>query len=43
MRDVSRVIVGIQMLKNFEGKSHKILRLWAHEIARVFGDRLVYE
>jgi dynein heavy chain len=41
MRDVSKVFQGLyQADKNFyEGKEH-ILKLWAHEVLRVFNDRL---
>ena len=41
MRDVSKVFQGLyQADKNFyEGKEH-IIKLWAHEVLRVFADRL---
>jgi dynein heavy chain, axonemal len=41
MRDVSKVFQGLyQADKNFyEGKEH-IVKLWAHEVCRVFQDRL---
>jgi dynein heavy chain len=42
LRDLSRVIQGIQMLSNFEqGSANKLIRMWVHEIARVFSDRLI--
>ena len=32
---------GIQMMKTFEhGKKGKMVRLWVHECARIFSDRL---
>lgn len=41
LRDVSRVMNGIQMMKNFEhGSKKKLVRLWVHECGRVFSDRL---
>lgn len=44
LRDLSRVIQGIQMAKREElTDSKKVVRLWVHEIARVFADRLVNE
>jgi len=41
MRDISKVFQGLYLAeKNFyEGKEH-IIKLWAHEILRVFHDRL---
>ena len=42
LRDLSRVIQGIQMAKREELQdAKKVLRLWVHEIGRVFSDRLV--
>ena len=42
LRDVSRVINGIQMMKSFEhGSKGKLVRLWVHECGRVFCDRLI--
>jgi dynein heavy chain, axonemal len=41
MRDVSRVVQGLQMMRVFTfGSSAKLVRLWVHENARVFSDRL---
>ena len=42
MRDISKVFQGIYLAdKNFyEGKEH-IIKLWSHEILRVFHDRLI--
>jgi dynein heavy chain len=41
MRDIAKVFQGLyQADKNFyEGKEH-IIKLWAHEVLRVFADRL---
>lgn len=41
MRDISKVFQGIYLAdKNFyEGKEH-IIKLWSHEVLRVFQDRL---
>lgn len=41
MRDISKVFQGLyQADKNFyEGKEH-IIKLWVHEVERVFADRL---
>jgi dynein heavy chain len=42
IRDLSRVIQGVQMLSKEEATDgDKVLKLWAHEVCRVFGDRLV--
>ena len=42
MRDVSKVICGICLCTKKEVTNTDILtRLWAHEITRVFGDRLI--
>jgi dynein heavy chain len=42
LRDLARVIHGVQMLnKNQVTDPKKIIRLWAHEVCRVFADRLV--
>ena len=41
LRDVSRIIGGIQLMKTFEhGSKLKLVRLWVHECGRVFADRL---
>ena len=41
LRDVSRVVAGIQMMKTFDhGSKQKLVRLWVHECGRVFSDRL---
>ena len=42
MRDISKVFQGIYMAdQNFyEGKEH-IIKLWGHEILRVFHDRMI--
>jgi len=41
LRDISRVIQGIHMMRTFShSKVDKMVRLWVHEIARVFTDRL---
>jgi len=41
LRDVSRVVHGIQMMNVFvHGSKQKMVRLWVHECARVFSDRL---
>ena len=43
LRDIQRVIQGIQMMKSFESgdNSGKLIRLWVHENARIFADRLI--
>ena len=42
MRDVSKVICGICLCTKKEiQNSDVVTRLWAHEITRVFGDRLI--
>jgi len=42
LRDVSKVICGVCMAtKNEVANSDVAVRLWAHEITRVFGDRLI--
>uniref|UniRef100_UPI00398E963E dynein axonemal heavy chain 3-like n=1 Tax=Pristiophorus japonicus TaxID=55135 RepID=UPI00398E963E len=46
LRDISRVIQGLLLLKSDcvpqgIGGDHKLMRLWIHEIYRVFCDRLV--
>mmetsp|Transcript_43568 Transcript_43568/g.42036 ORF Transcript_43568/g.42036 Transcript_43568/m.42036 type:complete len:308 (+) Transcript_43568:85-1008(+) len=42
LRDLSRVIQGIQMLKKEQlSDPKKVLRGWVHEIGRVFGDRMI--
>lgn len=42
LRDVSKVICGICLCTKKEIKDQDVLtRLWAHEITRVFGDRLI--
>ena len=44
LRDISRVIQGIHMMRTFQhSKVDKMVRLWVHEIARVFTDRLSSE
>lgn len=41
LRDISRVVQGIHMMRKFtHSKVDKLVRLWVHEIARVFTDRL---
>ena len=41
LRDVTRVIFGVRMMKNFvHGNKQKLVRLWVHECGRVFSDRL---
>ena len=41
LRDVTRVIFGLQMMKTFvHGSKAKLVRLWVHECGRVFSDRL---
>ena len=41
LRDVSRVIQGVMMMRTFvHSNTSKLIRLWVHEIARVFSDRL---
>ena len=41
LRDASRVVQGVQMMRNFvHSNTSKLIRLWVHEIARVFSDRL---
>jgi len=41
MRDVSKVFQGLYMAdKNFYESKEQILKLWSHEILRVFSDRL---
>lgn len=41
VRDISRVVNGIQMMRTFEhGSKNKLVRLWVHECGRVFSDRL---
>ena len=41
LRDVSKVIQGISMVTSGLSNSAGLIRLWAHECLRVFGDRLV--
>ena len=42
LRDFSKVICGICLCTNKEvPKSDVVMRLWAHETTRVFGDRLI--
>jgi dynein heavy chain len=43
LRDFSRVVQGVTMVKKgqLEGDKPRMVRLWVHEIHRVFGDRLV--
>jgi len=41
MRDVARVIQGIQMANLKSASTRKLIRLLVHEIARVFMDRLI--
>lgn len=41
LRDVSKVIQGISMVTSGLSNSAGLVRLWAHECLRVFGDRLV--
>ena len=42
LRDVSKVIQGVQMMRTFvHSNTNKLVRLWVHEIARVFADRLI--
>ena len=43
LRDVARVVQGIQMMKSFDSGDNtgKLLRLWVHENARIFADRLI--
>jgi dynein heavy chain len=45
LRDVSRVIQGIMMIKlnNTSHNMGKLVRLWVHENARVFSDRLIQQ
>lgn len=44
LRDLSRVIQGIQMMRKEElHDAKKVLRLWIHEVGRVFADRLINE
>ena len=41
LRDVSRIVAGIQMMKTFDHSSKKkLVRLWVHECGRVISDRL---
>ena len=41
MRDISKVFQGIyQADKNFYEGKEQIMKLWAHEVLRVFNDRL---
>lgn len=42
LRDVSRIVSGIQLMKTFtHGESGKLIRLWIHETGRVISDRLI--
>lgn len=44
LRDISRVFQGMfRAHKDFHDTTDSLLRLWVHEIYRVFGDRLVTE
>jgi dynein heavy chain len=45
LRDVSRVIQGIMMIKlnNTSHNMGKLVRLWVHENVRVFSDRLIQQ
>jgi len=44
LRDISRVFEGVlQMDRNFYDSKDGVIRLWAHEVLRVFSDRLINE
>ena len=45
LRDLGRVVQGLQMVgkAQLSGESKKAVRLWVHEVARVFSDRLTSE
>ena len=44
MRDISKVFQGLYMAdKNFYESKEQIIKLWGHEILRVFYDRLINE
>jgi dynein heavy chain len=42
LRDFSRVVQGVTMVRKaqLDGDKQRMIRLWVHEISRVFGDRL---
>jgi len=41
MRDISKVFQGLYLAdKNFYEGKEQIIKLWAHEVLRVFSDRL---
>jgi dynein heavy chain len=42
LRDFSRVIRGLLLIPpNHLSEPHKLMRLWTHEVYRVFYDRLI--
>jgi len=42
MRDISKVFQGMYLAeKNFYESKEQIIKLWGHEILRVFHDRLI--
>ena len=43
LRDYARVIQGVMLMgvKKLDGDKDRLIRLWAHEVMRVFSDRLV--
>ena len=42
MRDISKVFQGLYLAdKNFYESKEQIIKLWGHEILRVFYDRLI--
>lgn len=42
MRDISKVFQGVYMAdKDFQESKEHIIKLWSHEILRVFSDRLI--
>lgn len=42
MREVDRIVQGLKRVdvKTLDESTKKVVRLWIHETARVFGDRL---